>query len=132
LVLSTGPEQEFDYLVPDRLRPQLEVGQRLRVPLGRGDRPVVGYCVRLEHRPVGGRRLKEVREIIDEQSLLSPAMIRLTRWMAEHYLCPLGQVLETVVPAGVRGKAGTKLTTFLSLAPETAGRVKDIITTQKL
>ena len=126
LVLSTGPEQEFDYLVPDRLRPQLEVGQRLRVPLGRGDRPVVGYCVRLEHRPVGGRRLKEVREIIDEQSLLSPAMIRLTRWMAEHYLCPLGQVLEAVLPAGVRGKAGTKLTTFLSLAADAAERVKQL------
>lgn len=126
LVLSTGPDQEFDYLVPDELRSRLEVGQRVRVPLGRGDRPVVGYCVRLEHRPVGHRPLKAIREIIDEQSLLSPAMIRLTRWMAEHYLCPLGQVLEAVVPAGVRGKAGTKLTTFLLLAPDAADRLKEL------
>ncbi|HVA48423.1 MAG TPA: primosomal protein N' [Pirellulales bacterium] len=126
LVLSTGPEQEFDYLVPDDLRPRLDVGQRLRVPLGRGDRPVVGYCVRLEHRPAGPRRLKEVGEIIDEPSLLSPSMIRLTKWMAEHYLCPLGQVLEAVLPAGVRGKAGTKLTTLLSLAPDAAGRINEL------
>jgi primosomal protein N' (replication factor Y) len=126
LVLSTGLERELDYLVPDELRPQLEVGQRVRVPLGRGDRPVVGYVVALEHRPVGGRALKAVREIIDEQSLLSPAMIRLTRWMAEHYLCPLGQVLEAVLPAGVRAKAGTKLTTFLSAAPEAVGRIKEL------
>jgi primosomal protein N' (replication factor Y) (superfamily II helicase) len=126
LVLATGPEQEFDYLVPDELRPGLEVGQRVRVPLGRGDRPVVGYCVRLEYRPVGQRPLKAIREVVDEQTLLSPAMIRLTQWMAEHYLCPLGQVLEAVLPAGVRGKAGTKLTTLLSLAPEVAGRIAEL------
>jgi primosomal protein N' (replication factor Y) (superfamily II helicase) len=126
LVVSNGPDQEFDYLVPDELRPQLDVGQRVRVPLGRGDRPATGYCVRLEHRAIGQRPLKAIREIIDEQSLLSLAMIRLTRWMADHYLCPLGQVLEAVLPAGVRGKAGTKLTTFLSLAPDVAGRIKEL------
>lgn len=126
LVLPSGLESELDYLVPDDLRPRLEVGVRVRVPLGRGDRPVVGYCVALEHRPIGGRRLKAVADVIDERSLLSPAMIRLTRWMAEHYLCPLGQVLEAVLPAGVRGKAGTKLTTFLSMAPEAAARVKEL------
>ena len=126
LVLSTGPEQEFDYLVPDELRPRLQVGQRVRVPLGRGDRPVLGYCVRLEHRSVGQRPLKAIREIIDDQSLLSPAMIRLTHWMADHYLCPLGQVLEAVLPAGVRGKAGTKLTTLLSAAPDAVGRIKEL------
>jgi primosomal protein N' (replication factor Y) len=132
LVLPSGPEQEFDYLVPDELRPKLEIGQRVRAPLGRGDRAVTGYCVRLEHRPVGHRPLKAIREVLDERSLLSAAMIRLTRWMAEHYLCPLGQVLEAVVPAGVRGKAGTKLTTFLSLAPEVAGRIKELTQELKL
>ena len=33
-------------------------------------------------------------------------MLRLTRWMADYYLCPWGQVLEAVVPAGVRHDAG--------------------------
>ena len=40
--------------------------------------------------------------MLDPQPLLSPAMLRLTRWMADYYLCPWGQVLEAVVPAGVR------------------------------
>jgi primosomal protein N' (replication factor Y) len=38
----------------------------------------------------------------------------------------LGQVLEAVLPAGVRGKAGTKLTTFLSAVPEAVGRSKEL------
>lgn len=123
LVIPGGPRQEFDYLVPDALRPRLAVGQRVRVTLGRGDRPMVGYCVRLEHRPVGSRRLKLVAELIDERALLSPAMLRLTEWMAEHYLCPLAQVLDAVVPAAVRGKAGTRLTTLLSVPTKVAARL---------
>ena len=45
----------------------------MRVPLGRGNRLVVGYCVRLETEP-SGRRGGSSRssEVIDRRSLLSP------------------------------------------------------------
>lgn len=118
VVLPSGPAQEFDYVVPDKLRDQVEPGRRVHVPLGRGNRMVLGYCVRLEPRNVGPRPLKSVAAVIDSRSLLSPAMLRLTQWIAEHYLCPWGQVLETVVPAGVRGQAGTRLITLLSIDPK--------------
>jgi len=118
-----GPPGEFDYLVPDPLRETLQPGCRVRAPLGRGNRLALGYCVRIENRPVGPRRLKPLDELIDPRSLLSPAMLRLTAWIAEHYLCTLAQVLEAVLPAGVRGQAGTRMTTLLSLDPEAARRL---------
>ena len=43
VVLPSGPGGEFDYLVPEGMG--LAVGCRVRVPLGRGNRSVVGYCV---------------------------------------------------------------------------------------
>ena len=45
-------------------------------------------------------------------------MLRLTQWMADYYLCPWGQVLEAVVPAGVRGMAGTREVKFLTAVPD--------------
>lgn len=126
VVFPRGPQQEFDYLVPDALRETLQPGCRVRAPLGRGNRPVVGYCVRVESRPSGRRRLKPLVELVDQRSLLSPAMLRLTSWIAEHYLCGWAQVLETVLPAGVRGRAGTRMTTLLSVDPEAAGRLATI------
>src|SRR5262245_17638244 len=122
VVLSSGPAGEFDYLVPDDLaadgRPAMRVepGRRVRVPLGRGDRIVVAYCVALGTKPTGGRKLKAVFHVMDAEPLLSPAMLRLTRWMADYYLCPWGQVLEAVVPAGVRDRAGTRDVKLLSVA----------------
>ncbi len=122
VVFPKGPDSQFDYLVPDAIRQTLQPGCRVRAPFGRGNRLTVGYCVRIENRPCGPRRLKPLFELVDRRSLLSGAMLRLTTWIAEHYLCGWAQVLEAVLPAGVRGGAGTRMTTLLSIDPEAAQR----------
>ena len=122
VVFAGGAPGEFDYLVPDHLAEQLRPGCRVRVPLGRSNRPVDGYCIRVEAKPPGKFRLKPVRSLVDARALLSPSMLVLTQWIAEHYLCDLGQVLETVVPSGVRSQAGTRQTNLLSIAPEAAAK----------
>ncbi len=124
IVFPSGPTGEFDYSVPERLQELLEPGRRVNVPLGRGNRRLDGYCIRLETKPAGGRRLKAVDSVIDKKSLLSPSMLRLTEWIAAQYLCELPQVLKAVVPAGVRMKAGTRKTTLLLPAADIAARMK--------
>ena len=132
VVLASGPLGEFDYLVPapllDRGRAErmIEPGRRVRVPLGRGNRDVVGYCVALGNKPVGSRRLKHIAAVLDRRPILSPAMLRLTQWIADYYMCPWGQVLESVVPAGVRHEAGTRDVTLLSVSPDSAARIAEI------
>lgn len=126
VVFPQGPPKEYDYLVPDKLCEAVQVGRRLRVPLGQGNRAIIGWCVAVKTRLVGPRRLKEVRECLDDTSLLSPSMVRTTRWIAEHYLCELGQVLEAVVPAGVRERAGTRLTTLLSVPTNVAAKLTQL------
>lgn len=126
VVVAAGPDRSFDYLVPDELRERLEPGRRVRVPLGRGNRLVEGYCVAVECRRAGQRRLKSVHEVLDEKALLSPAMLRMTRWIAERYLCSWSTVLQAVLPAGVRAGAGMRLTTLLSLAPDVGKRLPEL------
>jgi primosomal protein N' (replication factor Y) len=124
VVLASGPDAVFDYIVPDSLndpqRPErfLEPGRRVRVPFGRGNRTAIGYCVAAATRPGGSRRLKSVDAVVDAERLFSPAMLRLTRWMADYYLCPWGQVLDAVAPAAVRRKAGTRQVQLLSVPPD--------------
>ena len=126
VVFVDGPAGEFDYLVPDGLAAEIEPGRRVRVPLGKGNRGVTGYCVRVEHKAAGSRTLKPVLGVLERRRLLAPSMLRLTQWIAEHYLCPLGQVLEAVVPAGVRFRAGTRRTTLVSIAPGAAEKLPEL------
>ena len=115
VAFSEQPWGPYDYAVPGNLAARLKAGQRVQVPLGKGNRAVVGYCTAVANKPAGRRPLKPISRVVDEQPLLSPAMLRLAEWMADYYLCPLGQVLQAIVPAGVRGKAGTREMTFLSV-----------------
>lgn len=132
VVIAKGPDQAYDYEVPegfcDAARPErlLTPGRRVRVPFGRGNRDAVGYCVGIETKPVDPNTIKAVTQVLDAESLLSPAMLRLTRWMADYYLCPWGQVLEAVVPAGVRGKAGTREVKLLRLAAGVGERLAEL------
>jgi primosomal protein N' (replication factor Y) (superfamily II helicase) len=132
VVIPGGPEGEFDYLAPEEMvgateaKKRLELGRRVRVPLGRGNRSVVGYCVALETKPVGSRKLKSIAGVLDRHTLISPPMLRLARWMAEYYLCPLGQALEAIVPAGVRHDVGTRDVVFLAAVPAAAARMADM------
>jgi len=126
VVFAEPPYGPFDYRIPEELRTQVTPGCRVRVPLGRGNRGVVGYCVAVEHRSHLRRALKDILAAVDADALLSPSMIRLTKWMADYYLCQWGQVLEAVVPAGVRGRAGTREMTFLSVPTRVAAKLTQL------
>lgn len=125
VVFAEGAPGEFDYLIPKELEAEVCIGKRVRVPLGRGNRSVVGYCVRVESGKAQ-RRLKTVHGVLDRQSLITPKMLELTRWIADEYLCSWGRVLETVVPAAVRGQAGTYVATFLSVTTRVAARLTQL------
>ncbi len=126
VVFAEIPYGPFDYTVPERLRGDVEAGRRVRVPLGRGNRAVVGYCTCVENRPAGSRQLKEIRSVLDTQRLVSPAMLRVTDWMGQYYLCQWGQAIEAAVPAGVRGQAGMREMLFLSVPTNVAARLTQL------
>ncbi|MDA0659963.1 MAG: primosomal protein N' [Planctomycetota bacterium] len=118
IVFAQGAEGIFDYRVPDALRTSMQTGKRVRVPWGRTNRFVEGYCVGISSAPVHDGRLKNVESVLDAQPIASPSMLQLTQWMSEHYLTAWGRVLEAVIPAGVRHQAGTREVILLSVASD--------------
>ncbi len=126
VVFAENPFGPYDYQVPELLRAELEPGKRVRVPLGKSNRLLTGYCTQVENRQVSGRPLKEVRSVVDGRRLLSPAMLRVTKWVADYYLCEWGQSIEAAVPAGVRGQAGTREVLFLSVPTSVTARLTQL------
>lgn len=89
--------------------PDLDVGERVRVPLGstsaegvvvsRGGEELLAGLSAARIRPVA-RRLG-VR--------LPPALVELGVWMSEYYICPLGMTLATMMPAAVKKRTGRRV-----------------------
>jgi primosomal protein N' (replication factor Y) len=118
IVFDRPLDHAYTYAVPAALRERLSVGKRVLTPFGRGDRHTVGFCVGLSESPPQQHRAKALIEVLDEEALLTPHLLKLTRWMADYYMCGWGQVLNAVVPAGVKQQAGTKSISLIELVPE--------------
>ena len=123
VVFAQAPFGPYDYLVPPDQRGSVKPGMRVRVPLGRGNRSVEGYCVSLiashETRAQGVNvsRLKPVVRAIDPISLVTPNLLKLARWISNRWHCPLGVTLEAIVPVAVRQQSNTREFAFLEIEP---------------
>jgi primosomal protein N' (replication factor Y) (superfamily II helicase) len=117
VVFDRPLDHAYTYAVPDWLREAVGVGKRVQAPFGRGDKATPGYCVRLSE-TAPDRPVKELVRVLDEEARLTPDLLRLTRWMADYYLCGWGQVLNGVVPSGARKQSGTQAQVLIEAVPD--------------
>jgi len=94
----------FTYRLPGSMRSAAHVGSRVVVRLG--NKPMTGYIVALLPKLRAGTsliesELKEVEELLDVEASLTPDVVELTRWVADYYAAPLGEVMRAALPAGI-------------------------------
>jgi primosomal protein N' (replication factor Y) len=122
VAFESAADTEFDYAVPDEIWP-IQAGQRVQAPFGTKNKPEVGFCVAPDI-PFKesfawrgkGRKLKQVTKVIDQEPLLDSSLMELAGWISDYYVCPLGQVLAAMVPAGVKKGAGARTEKYIYLA----------------
>jgi len=97
--LEIALRREFDYAIPPELADQVEVGSRVQVPFG--PRKIPGVVTALAEAS-GQARLKPILKIIGAQSLVTPRVLKLARWIGEYYCCAPEIALKSVLPEAVR------------------------------
>ncbi|MDO6460913.1 primosomal protein N' [Granulosicoccaceae sp. 1_MG-2023] len=87
----------FDYALPeDGLTPS--PGARVLVPFGR--QSLVAVVVELTDKTdVPADKIKAISGVLDSEALLPPDMLSLLLWAARYYVHPVGEVLNTAIPA---------------------------------
>jgi primosomal protein N' (replication factor Y) len=97
--LEIALRKEFDYLIPAELTGQIEVGSRVQVPFGA--RKIFGTVTALAEES-GHANLKPILKIIGTQSLVTPKVLKLARWISEYYCCAPETALKSVLPEAIR------------------------------
>lgn len=96
----------FTYSVPEAMREELTVGSRVIVPFGKRKfytGIVVGFV------PVAPRayEVKEITMVLDLHPIVRHPQLRFWEWMAEYYLCSMGEVYKAAVPSGLKIESET-------------------------
>jgi primosomal protein N' (replication factor Y) len=96
--------KSFTYRLPPSIQSVARVGSRVVAPLGA--KPLTGYIVALlPHLRVGTSlvesEIKEVAELLDVDPPLTSAVLEITRWVADYYAAPWGEVMRAALPAGI-------------------------------
>ena len=115
----------FTYGVGETLAAALGVGDRVRVPFG--GRTVVGTVVDwpLDAPPDPDVRIKPVQSILPGGRRLRPAMLELTRFTADYYLCSWGEAIETALPPDAGPSPPERMVRRLAAAdPEALRRLR--------
>ena len=112
--------QTFDYRAPASA-PPLAPGCRVLVPFGRGQR--VGVVVEsTDATEVPLERLKSITAVLDSRPLIGAELLATLQWASRYYQHPLGAVLETALPVGLRQAKPLPFEGERALALTTAAR----------
>ncbi|MCM8811756.1 MAG: primosomal protein N' [Candidatus Omnitrophica bacterium] len=99
-------QSTFHYRVPARFQSRIGVGQRVMVPFGH--RRLLGVIVDFVARPEVAA-VKPIDTVLDNEAVLEPDLLQLTRWMGRHYQVGWGETIQTALPVPFRrGQSDTK------------------------
>ncbi len=91
----------FTYRVPQLLQSQVKFGVRAVVSFGR-NKFYAGMIVNVHNTPPTQVEVKYITEVLDETAIISEQQLQLWQWMADYYMCTLGEVMACSLPAGLK------------------------------
>ena len=108
LILPVPVAQLFTYRVPRLLNGLLKNGARVVVPFGK-NRVVTGVVAKIHQKPPQKYQAKYIAELLDDEPLITPYQLDLFQWMADYYLCSIGEVLNVALPTGLKITSQSKV-----------------------
>lgn len=104
VILPLPLEGTFTYSVPDTLAPQVRMGVRVVVPLGRSKTYTAMAVSTHGEKPEFDTR--DIIQVVDDSPVLPERQLRLWQWISTYYMCALGDVFKAALPAGLKAEDG--------------------------
>jgi primosomal protein N' (replication factor Y) len=98
IAVTVPAKGTFFYEVPKNLSPKAQVGCRVLVPFN--NRKITGYILEKVSK-TKDQNLKEILDIIDPEPLFHKQQVPFFEWMADYYMHPIGQLIQSALPAGL-------------------------------
>ena len=110
LILPIPVPKLFTYRVPRGMAEVLKIGARVIVPFGKkNSRVLTAVVAKLHNSPPTTYQARYISEVLDEYPLVTGYQLELFRWMAEYYMCCIGDVMNVALPSGLKISSQSKV-----------------------
>ncbi|MGL5331005.1 MAG: primosomal protein N' [Peptostreptococcaceae bacterium] len=92
----------FTYEVPEFLNKDLDLGHRILVPFGRGNKPTEAFVFEITNEIEENIKTKEVVDLLDEEPIFKVEDLELVKWMKNRYLCTYIDCINLIYPKGYK------------------------------
>ncbi|MCX7904201.1 MAG: primosomal protein N' [Caloramator sp.] len=91
-------DKEFDYIIPEELEEYIEIGKRVIVPFGAGNKLIEGLVININEYSDLENELKKIYDVIDENIIIDNKTIEIARKIKERYLCTFYEAVKLFLP----------------------------------
>ena len=92
----------FTYKIPEFLVDGMQIGHRVLVPFGKGNKPIEAYVFSITDEKEVDINYKEIFDILDEYPIFKEEDINLIKWMRNRYLCTFMDCILLLHPKGYK------------------------------
>ncbi len=110
VVLPLPLSEAYTYALPEPLQPKVQAGCRLIVQFGPRKVYAAVVVALRDDCPNAGFTIKEALALLDDSPVLLPEQLSLWRWIADYYLCSIGEVCKAALPSGMKLESESVLT----------------------
>jgi primosomal protein N' (replication factor Y) len=107
VIVPLALPQLYTYRVPHDWNDDVKIGQRVIVQFGK-NKLYTGIIKGLHHTAPHAYEAKYLENILDDFALINDQQFKLWDWMAEYYMCSLGELMQAALPAGFKLASTTK------------------------
>ena len=108
VILPLSISKTYTYRVPQILNQHLEIGKRVIVQFGKSRIYTAIILAITEEAPVL-YEAKYIIEVLDEAPIVNRHQLQLWQWIADYYMCYIGEVMQAALPAALKLASETKI-----------------------
>ncbi|MCK5169467.1 MAG: primosomal protein N', partial [Bacteroidales bacterium] len=108
VILPLPLKQLFTYSIPESLSKNVKIGKRVIVQFG--VRKIYTAIVFSIHTNTPKEyKTKDIVSVLDENPIVNEQQFKLWQWIADYYMCSLGEVFKAALPSGLKLESETKV-----------------------
>ena len=133
IILPLAYKGQFTYALPDEFAGSVRRGSRVLVQLG-NRKLYSGIVSRIHNTPPPTRNIRPLLSVLDPEPVVNEIQLKLWSWMAEYYMCSVGEVMKAALPSDLclEGLAEAPVTEKYKPREETFVRLKEPFSEERL